>query len=268
MTQCIICGSNVSKIKRLVDSFKIVQCSQCGLEYLQNPLPAENDLKTYENYFQNSPISAYHPETTSLAMKTLWQLNDQRIQWIKTMKPKGSLLDIGSGRGYFLYHASLSGYRVEGIEISSSAADYCEQHFGITTHRQDITTEGDHLAHYDVITLWHVLEHLTNPLIVLQSLKSKLAADGVLFIEVPNIHSLKFVLAPKSKKWIGGNHPRHHRFFFSAKTLTLVLQKAGFTDIKMMRSAYQLSRHPKIQSLIKQGLKFLNLDSFINVCAR
>ncbi|MFX0141550.1 MAG: class I SAM-dependent methyltransferase, partial [Candidatus Hodarchaeota archaeon] len=195
------------------------------------------------------------------------QLNEQRLQWIQRIKPKGSVLDIGSGRGYFLYHASQMGYKVKGFEISPLAVKYCEKHFHIKTTIQNIEN-GVNLNHkYDIITLWHVLEHLSNPLKVLTNLKLLLADNGILFIEVPNINSLKFLLSPRSKKWIGGDHPRYHRFFFSARTLSQLLSIAGYKNIKRKTTTYNLSHHKKIKILLKQSLKLFDLDSFINVYA-
>ena len=254
-------------MKLTVDTFKIVKCKNCGLVYLQNPRRLENDLTTYNNYFQQSPIKPYEKKSPNLAMKTLWQINEQRLQWIRKIKLKGSILDVGSGRGYFLYHASLQGYQVEGIEISPLAAQYCEKYYSIRTIVRNIENRINTHRRYDIVTMWHVLEHFTNPLSVLINLKTLLADNGVLFIEVPNVNSLKFILSPKNKKWKGGNHPRHHRFFFSAQSLSNLLFIAGFDNIIKMKTAYHLSHQHKIQSWIKQGLKLLNLDSFVNVYA-
>ena len=268
MKECIICNRTGSKLKLTVDNFKIVKCKQCGFVYLQNPLPFEDDLNTYDQYFKQSLITPYEKNTSNLAMKILWQLNEQRLRWINKIKPDGSLLDIGSGRGYFLYHAFLTGYEVvEGIEISPLAAKYCQKYYHIHTAIQNIENGFSSDSKYDIITMWHVLEHFHNPLKVLINLKEQLTDNGILFIEVPNVNNLKFLLSPKGKKWEGGNHPRHHRFFFSHRTISLLLSKAGFTNVKNITAVYNLSHHKKMKTWFKQGLKWINMDSFITVYA-
>jgi len=224
-------------------------------------------METYEHYFQHASINPYHPNSPNLTMRTLWQLNEQRLQWIRQLKPSGSLLDIGSGRGYFLVHAASHGYEVEGLEISPMAAQFCNNFFHIKTTIQNIEQDLHINKQFDIITLWHVLEHFSNPLNVLINLKQLLKLDGIVFVEVPNINSLKFFLSPSSKKWSGGNHPRHHRFFFSTTTLLLLFHKAGYKNIKLQTAPYSIKHHHLFKTWIKRFFKKVHLDSFITAYA-
>jgi len=265
MVKCIICECPDYRPYLTIDSFDIVTCKNCGLAYLRNPSPVANDLETYNNYFRNATANYYHKDAANAALRTLWQINEQRLRWIQQAKPEGSLLDVGSGRGEFLSHASQSGYEATGVEISPIAAAFCEAHYHIKTYVQNIEQQPLHGRKYDVITMWHVLEHFRNPLKVLQQIRDRMNDAGFLFIEVPNIESLKFKLSPRTTKFLGGNHPRHHRFFFSKNTLSLLLIKAGFSQVHFMFRSYRLAHQNVMQSITKQLLKMVHRDSFVDV---
>ncbi|MEE4310502.1 MAG: class I SAM-dependent methyltransferase [candidate division KSB1 bacterium] len=266
--RCILCGSTDSSIKFRVDGFIIVKCRGCGLNYLQNPLPVTGDSDTYHTYYESSGRYDYSPDSPQQAVKDLWEINEQRIAMIRGYKSGGKLLDIGSGRGYFLQHAKCTGFDVAGVEISSLAAGFCEREYDIKVHVRNVERGLELDDRYDIITMWHVLEHFMDPGQVLRNVRSRLTENGVFFIEVPNVRSLKFLLSSKPGKWVGGNHPRHHRYFFSGRTLSMLVRKSGFESTEIQRTPYSLGRDSRIKSLSKKLLKTLNLDSFVNIIAK
>ena len=265
---CIICQSDDSRIKYLVDSFEIVQCKRCKLIYLRNPLPAFQDTETYDHYFKESARLTYEPDSASPVIRTLWAINKQRIDWIDRMKDVTSILDIGSGRGHFLHHASMRGYQVHGIEISRVAADYCQHIYGLTPSVLNIESADWHIDEtYDVITMWHVLEHLADPITVLKTALAYLKPNGHLIIEVPNINSIKFRLARQQDKWIGGNHPRHHRFFFSHHTLRNLVEKSGFQKSEIQKQSYRIPDYSQLTNVMKKWFKLIHRDAFLTLIA-
>lgn len=266
--RCIFCGSADSDIKFRVDGFNIVKCRGCGLSYLQNPLPVTSDSDTYHTYYESSGQYDYSPDSPQQAIRELWEINEQRIAMIRGYKSGGKLLDIGSGRGHFLYHAKRAGFDVMGMEISSLASGFCESEYDIKVHVHNVEEEMNPGDRYDIITMWHVLEHFMDPEQVLRNVRTHLSENGVLFVEVPNVQSLKFLLSSGSGKWVGGNHPRHHRYFFTRRTLAMLIEKAGFGSVQVYRAPYRLGRDSRIKSFSKKLLKSLDLDSFINIIAK
>lgn len=267
MKTCNLCGGEESIPKYQVDGFNIVQCIDCDLVYLKNPLPVSEEQKLYDNYYQIRFGTEYHQNSNEPGLKTLWEINDQRVKLIKSLFPKGKLLDIGCGQGFFLYHAQQENFAVAGIDVSSQAIEFCKQTFHIKVYLQNISQDFKLDEKFDVITMWHILEHLSDPLGFLKKLHRNLSPEGILVIEVPNIHSLKFLLASNENRWIGGNHPRHHKFFFSWETLRNLLINAGYHLVKRLNLNYDLSKNSIPKKLLKGFLKKMDMDSFIDVVA-
>jgi SAM-dependent methyltransferase len=135
--------------------------------------------------------------------------------------PKGiSLLDIGSGGGEFLYLMTKQGLKATGVEPNTGYAEYSRQTLGLNVlvgFAQDLDLKEES---FDVITIWHVLEHLEDPADVLKHLAKLLKANGKIVIEVPNIESI--AQAPKSTFHLA------HLYNFSKHTLSAILAKNGF----------------------------------------
>jgi 2-polyprenyl-3-methyl-5-hydroxy-6-metoxy-1,4-benzoquinol methylase len=265
--QCNLCGKSQSKLKYQVDGFDIVQCTDCSLIYLKNPLSITGEQELYDDYYKISFSQDYHRNSADPGLKTLWEINEQRVQMIKTIILNGKLLDVGSGQGFFLYHAQQHGFSVTGVDVSSRAVEFCEQTFHINVHLQNINQDFNPGEKFDVITMWHILEHVSDPLGFVKRLHQYLSPQGKLIIEVPNINSVKFRFASGQNRWIGGNHPRHHKYFFSWKTLRHLLSKAGYDSVEKLNLNYDLSKHSLPKRTVKKFLKRANLDSFLNAQA-
>ena len=267
VARCNLCGESRSKLKYQVDGFNIVQCATCRLIYLKNPLSIAAEQELYDDYYKISFSQDYHRNSAEPGLRTLWEINDQRVQLIKNLFPEGRLLDVGSGQGFFLYHARQHGFSVTGVDVSSRAVEFCDQTFHIKVHLQNINEDFNFDEKFDVITMWHILEHVSDPLGFVTRIRRLLSPQGRLIIEVPNINSLKFRLASARHRWIGGNHPRHHKYFFSWKTLRQLLKKAGYDSVEKLNLNYDLSKHSLPKRFVKKFLKHANLDSFLNAQA-
>jgi SAM-dependent methyltransferase len=263
---CPACGAAYSKPAYRVDSFKIVKCKSCGLVYLQNP-PDSDDL--YEQYYDRTyqDPANYRSGSPDLHLAEQWSINDQRLRALKQFKSGGRLLDIGCGYGYFLKSAVAAGYDVFGIDISKKAVEYAVNFLNVSAIVSTIDELKDKAAQkFQIITLWHVLEHYIDPYQTLQSVRNLLAQDGICIIEVPNLKSLKFMLS--INKWHGGNHPLYHRIFFTASTLSRSLKESGFSDVSRLDLSYSIPGRNFIFELIKKGLNRIACDAFLAFAAR
>lgn len=266
---CIICQNPDSLLKYVIDSFEIVQCTRCKLIYLKNPVSVDKDTETYDHYFEESTVLEYRCDSASPAMRTLWAINEQRLDWIDRLQGVTSILDTGSGRGHFMAHAASRGYRVQGIEISPIAALYSEKTYGLKPYVLNLDHSTWHIEDtFDLITMWHVLEHLSDPITVLKKLGNCLKPHGRLIVEVPNINSIKFRLARPQQKWVGGNHPRHHRFFFSHHSLKNMLLKSGFHEPVFVKDAYCIPDYSHVTNLLKRCCRRLHRDAFLTLIVR
>jgi 2-polyprenyl-3-methyl-5-hydroxy-6-metoxy-1,4-benzoquinol methylase len=261
---CPECGSSDAVIKFVEPPFDILKCRNCSLVYLANP-PEEG--QRYEDYYAGPAPDArdYDANSTNPTLAVLYAINQQRIACIKAVQPAGRLLDIGCGRGFFLNTASTHGYQVEGIDISMAAIAYAHDSFRLTAEVVTIDDLAIRQERFDVITIWHVLEHFVDPFKTLQKVVSLLRDGGICVVEVPNLNSLKFLTA--KRKWEGGNHPLYHRTFFTARTLRRALLNAGFRDVHRLKLSYRVPGRSTMYETLKKALNLVGMDAFLAFAA-
>jgi 2-polyprenyl-3-methyl-5-hydroxy-6-metoxy-1,4-benzoquinol methylase len=228
---------------------------------LRNPF---EEIAVYDDYFTNVDfeVEDYKRGSKSKNLSEIYIINEQRIEYIKKVKQSGEVLDVGSGLGFFLKTAQENGYTVHGIDISERAVQLSRDVFNVAS---DVETPEDLIKQgkkFDIITLWHVLEHFINPFDELNKIKQLLKDNGICIIEVPNLLSLKFILS--RKKWKGGNHPLYHRTFFTSKTLKKALLQSGFSTAKRICLSYKTDQRNVLYFGFKLMLNAIAMDSNIN----
>lgn len=189
--ECPICGSTDSVPSYLrPDSLLVCTCNHCSTLFV-NPAPNAGELnKFYEGYYQahgdlsKSSIAKYTYET-----KLLSPLSDTRIEKLANLngssKDKGWALDIGCGRGQFLYLLKKIGYFVEGIEPDISAQKYAKD-LGINSIFTGYIEQFQSDKKYQLITMLDLIEHPLDPMSLLKSAEKILAPGGRLLIWTPN----------------------------------------------------------------------------------
>lgn len=194
---------------------------------LTSPQPNEADLPIY--YKSEAYIS--HTDTNKGIVATLYQWVkkyslSKKLRLITGLnKGAGTLLDIGAGTGDFLKLAQDYGWKVSGVEVNKSARSLSEKK-GIALAE---TLESVSGQQFDVVTLWHVLEHLPNLERTLQELEALVKPGGVLIIAVPNFKS--FDASYYKEYWAAYDTPRH-LWHFSRKAM-----RGLFSDsIKLIKS--------------------------------
>lgn len=148
----------------------------------------------------------------------------RRLRWsCPPWRGAGRYLDVGCGSGASLGVARALGWRVAGIEIDRPAADKARR-FSDEMHVGDILSAPFADARFDVVTAFHVLEHVTDPVRVTRRMLGWLASDGLLIVEVPNAGGLGTALFGRA--WSGLELPRHLSHF-TPETLTRTVEQAG-----------------------------------------
>jgi 2-polyprenyl-3-methyl-5-hydroxy-6-metoxy-1,4-benzoquinol methylase len=236
---CPLCGAeNISASLKATDHlltrelFEIFKCNSCGFLFTQGVPPADEIGKYYQSqdYISHSDNrkglmnKLYHFGRTLMLKKKYGMVN----KVAKGMK----LLDVGCGTGYFPAFMKQKGYQVAGVEADQKARAFAEKEFGITVHSPE-----DFLNHrierkFDVITLWHVLEHLDNFDLYLEKMLEQLSPGGSLVIALPNCSALD---ARYYKKfWAGYDVPRH-LWHFTPSTFKILAEKHGLRISKKKR---------------------------------
>lgn len=182
-------------------------CASCGL-IQQLPLPSEEDLKQY--YAKDYRID--YKQTRYPKSKHVFRsahLASQRLDFLLGygIKPT-TLLDIGAGSGEFVTMAARAGFRAEGIEPNLGYSEYARTQYGVPVITGDLdTAQGSH----DVVSLFHVLEHLRSPCDVFRRLHQLVSPGGRLFVEVPWI--LSGSVSPTNRYF------KAHLYYFDVETL-------------------------------------------------
>lgn len=209
--ECLICGN--SAFINFSQKGDIKRCLECGFVFRIDNL-RNNEYYNIKDYF--TALNFLKSESRVRNCKS-------RLKKIrKFIKPGASILDIGCNEGIFMKIAQENGYLAYGLEPNRQMVNYARG-MGLSVE-QRLIEEYNTNQKFDVISLFHVIEHLSNPRAVINRLKKFLNSCGWLVIETPNIESY---LARKLKQdWqaIG----KEHLFYFSPKTIKLFLEKNGF----------------------------------------
>jgi 2-polyprenyl-3-methyl-5-hydroxy-6-metoxy-1,4-benzoquinol methylase len=225
---CPVCQSNQWKYVFDVtdhgitkESFSLIKCESCSL-LVTSPRPANEKLSLYyqsEDYISHSGKSTNFLNLIYLLVRKIslrWKLSI-----ITKIIPTGKLLDIGCGTGEFLNTIKSAGWEVSGVEPSETARRKAEELLQHSLLENLETATGQ----FEIITLWHVLEHLPDLKGSLEKIFNLLNSDGRVLIAVPNHNSAD------SKKygafWAGYDVPRH-LWHFNQKAMATLLQASNF----------------------------------------
>jgi|FLOH01.1.fsa_nt_gi SAM-dependent methyltransferase len=200
--------------------YQVMECQKTGLVYSSPILPFEKITKLYQDSKQN-----YDDLTKYISTAYIIHLRENQ----KLFKQKDSALDIGCGNGFFLRELQNFDFtHVYGIEPSEEAVeksgDLKKYIFEGTFEQTEYPAEN-----FDLITCFHTLDHLVNPLSALQKMARLLKPDGIGYFIVHNEKALQ-------AKLLGEKSPIYdveHVYLFNKETLTLACEKIGFQTIEV-----------------------------------
>lgn len=230
---CPVCGSmNSTHFLECKDylaskeTFEIEKCQSCGFAFTQN-FPSE---KVIGRYYE-APEYVSHSDTQKGIINRLYHIarkvalkSKAKIVKKYTTKKSGLLLDIGSGTGYFLNKMREKKWVVTGIEKSEDARLFAKQKFNIDCQNSEYLYNISPKTK-DVISMWHVLEHLEHLNTVMEHLHKILKDDGTLIIALPNKSS--FDAEFYKEHWAAYDVPRH-LWHFSPNDFKYLIERHQF----------------------------------------
>jgi SAM-dependent methyltransferase len=225
-----------------VDRWTVVECAACELGIL-SPWPDEKELaRLYEeSYFAEHGIG--YAETAEDRERGV-RSQRKRAALVRSWAPGNRLLDVGSATGHFLAASRARGFDVEGVEFSAWAAEQARRELGVPVTVGEV---GDLNAtpRFDVVTMWHSLEHTRDPSAALRAVHGLLRHGGAVVIELPHYRS--YDAARCGAKWEGWRIP-YHLWHFTPRSLGALLTRSGFRVRTVQRtpSRYVAARMKRI----------------------
>ena len=260
---CNLCGSNQTRLvfpntisnpkqPQNLEAFRctssgygrhhaIVQCLNCGLIY-SNPRWDDSELMdSYEAV--EDPLYLQEREGRVLTF-------EQHLQPLEKITGQGGgrkLLDVGCYIGVFLEIAAQHGWDVCGIEPSEWAAEQAKK-LGLNVIHGTLATANLPEVSFDVVTLWDVIEHLSDPMAEIRRVYRVLKPGGLMVIHTMDIDSLFARVMGPRWPWL----MEMHIYYFSQRTMAAMLRKAGFQVIRS-------GPHGRFQTLGYLGTRFTAL---------
>lgn len=247
---CAICGDTRHEQLTRGHIVNYYHCEGCRVIFL-NPQPTVETLK--QQYAQKELMNT-GPVSARFKHKPFYvkALSRDRVRDVHRFKRQGTLLDIGCGVGDFCLVAGEAGFEVSGTEFSDIYAEEAKKRVSFSklyVGRLQEISFGE--ATFDVITLWHVLEHLPDPLETLMCLRQLLNVGGLVCIEVPNVEQTRKRPMYRSDLEDYPVERLEHLFYYSGHALERACAKAG---LKVAGLTY-VDAHQPAKNMVKHILR-------------
>ena len=219
-----------------------VRCRNCHLTYVN---PIEVNGKISEDYSRRKSSDA------SIISCSRLKAAKSQVQLIGKHSLGVNLLDIGCGEGFFLFTASKMGHIVRGVELSCDAVEYARREFNLDVEARPFEEVEYPAGYFDIVTLWQVLEHVPQPLVMLRKVHRILKSGGILAVTTPDFGGILARIL--GRRW--WNIRKLHVNQFTDTTLKSLLRNAGFTEEVSIR----YKEHISLPMLVIPMLRYLKV---------
>jgi len=228
------------------DGLPIYKCKDCNIIFTEKYGKNIDARALYRDYYRNEIAGRFRFGIEYV----IRSFRFFRALKIFTIYPKAkSILDVGSGRGFMLYYLKkYYGYRrTAGTQISKNAFEFSKNKLHLEIYDKDLLELFPDKTGFDIVTIWHVLEHVTQPEKYIEKIHSLLNNRGKLIIEVPNFNS--WTRALTGKYWLGLDID-YHITFFTPESLSRILKKHNFKINTIHTFSLEYSTFISAQSFI------------------
>ena len=229
-TDCPSCESkNITFVLKAKDhtvsneEFEIWQCNICTLRFTQS-IPGKEQIVAYyksENYIS-------HSDTNKGLVNFLYHKVRKRTLVVKRKLieksagiSNGEILDIGCGTGSFLHSMQQAGWKITGLEPDETARDKAKELYGLIVQSPEVLFQLPPST-FDVITMWHVLEHVHELKGYVKQIRRLLKPNGRLLVAVPNYTCYDQYVY--KQYWAGYDVPRHLYHFSPDAMINLLVE--------------------------------------------
>lgn len=232
--ECPACGSVESHyIFDSYDGHAFHECARCGCWFT----PKVVDWSVFERLFERSPEARAHAvammtgrdqEVRNADMKRIGAYLDDLRPLIHPARGRVSYLDVGCGVGHSLRAGLERGLTVQGVDVDDAAVGLARKAGLPAVMLSELASIPR--GPYQLITFWETLEHIADPLEMIQTVVPVLAEDGIVAITVPNLNALATRAMRAACEWVhGGYNTPGHVNLFHVRALECLLARAGLT---------------------------------------
>lgn len=216
------------------DDIAVLRCNKSGVIFL-----SRSDHMSLDHYHDKDSFEYWLEGDRAKAVLSVHEDTSRRVAQIRSLVTNKNWLDVGTGAGAILDALGKSAATVTGVEPQDKARNTLKK----LGHRVYPRINDVEESNVDIVTLFHVFEHFTDPLEELKTLKSKMAPGGRIFIEVPHAEDflISFLEHESFKRFTFWSE---HLILHTRRSLTRMLEEAGFTDICVKGfQRYPLANH-------------------------
>lgn len=261
--KCNICDSERLRNYLNHKDINLLQCQQCKIIFIDK-IPSDEIIR---NYYQDE----FYDKKKSERFKKLFEITLGMLRYIRVSaiqrfcKRPGKMVDVGFSRGVTMRILKSKGWQTFGTQVSLSSYEHAKKN-GLNVFLGDVASAEISSHSIDLVTFWHVLEHLKYPDQYLKGTNRILKNNGRLIIEIPNIGSPIAKLF--KEKWFALDLPRHI-YHFSPYSLDFILRKNGFLVVKKTYFSLEQSIFSLLQSILnlfnsKNNLLFDSMKKKLN----
>ena len=246
--KCLLCNKNISLViaskLRHGEKRNVYYCKECKLGILDTDLSEENLKKFYNKNYRNKFKPKLNKNTNPEELFNVYSnFQDERVKLVKKLiTKKMRLLEIGCSAGMFLFHIKKYVKEIIGIDYDLKSAYFASRKCQCPIFNVDIEDTNLKKKSIDIVCMFQLLEHVKDPYTFIARVKKYLKDDGIIYIEVPNLCDIL----------INGYNLINHRnfyfhsahlWYFSEKSLRILLKKLGFIGQIIYTQDYNILNH-------------------------
>lgn len=225
---CPVCDAPEFRVYGTPNRNRTVVCRGCGLFYT-NPVPEPEELRARVSE------SDLYTEDQLRKVEFFRRRAEALFDRVERLRPAGRVLDVGCAIGTELAVAGKRGWDAVGIELSESSLRVARER-GLDVRDAPLEECGFPDGSFDLVTLNHVLEHISDPAPFLREVRRVVAADGLVFVAVPNVRCWIRYLRGERYAW---SFQDDHFLHFSTSTLPRLLRRHGFRPLETETSRWR-----------------------------
>jgi 2-polyprenyl-3-methyl-5-hydroxy-6-metoxy-1,4-benzoquinol methylase len=242
------------------EKFQIVSCETCTLRFT-NPIP---DLDKLGEYYKSEDYISHSNTRKGLIAQLYHRVRKQtlksKLQLISSLVSRGAIVDYGCGTGAFLNTCWQAGWKAFGVEPDKGARKIAFESGLNVSESKEVLDQKTKDLKVNAITMWHVLEHVSDLKETLQFFKGKLSREGVLVVAVPNYQSLDAKIYREF--WAAYDVPRH-LYHFDKNSIVSLMKDCGFSLTEVHPMKFDSFYVSMLSEKYKNG-KINYLKAFIN----